>query len=487
LNTLIQSPAFAGYRVSIVTTCGKSKLRRALTVSLFVLAILGLWTFTAATSRSAAVLRQYDTSVFAANVFVTYVAILACYVSLSPRRWKQRTKNAILNVVTIVIMFTLVELPAVLGWFDYRRLFAPDKMLGGTGPHNKIVEPQLYHHRPSYDRFSSAEPGDSVVMLGVGSKKLYEAEYIYDRYGFRNDRDLEQAPVVLLGDSFIEGYKVTQSKIVSTRLSQRLGVDVSNLAQCGYGPDSQLAVLQLLALDLSPSIVVWFFCEENDLYNYEAAKRGWDDYVREFNSFKARSFLQNFLLCTNLQAKCLYRRMTNRAVQYSATLLTPDSDSGATMYFLHRPSPMTKMKLTRLKEYRHILLEARSVCDQNNITLLLVHIPMKFRCYHNLVSFPEASNVSRWALNDVPERIGQLCEASGVHYLDLTPVLSEAAEKGSLVYFLDDAHWTEAGHQVAAQRIAEFISGNGWLENDSSSPDGSPDPVRRQSKIERGE
>ncbi len=470
-----------------MTTCGKSKFRRTLTASLFVLAILGLWTFTAVTSRSSAVLRWYDTSVFAANVFVTYVAILACYVSLSPRRWKHRVKNAILNVVTIVMMLTLIELPAVLDWFDYRRLFAPHKMLGGTGPHNKILEPQLYHHRPPYDRFSSAEPGGSVVMLGVRSKKLYEAESIYDRHGFRNDRDLEQAPVVLLGDSFVEGYRITQSKIVSTQLSQLLGVDVSNLAQCGYGPDSQMAVLQLLALDLSPSIVVWFFCEENDLYDYEASKRGWDDYVREFNSFKARSFVQNFLLCTNLQAKYLYRRMTNRAVQYSATLLTHDSDSDATMYFVNRPLPLTEMKLTRLKEYRWILLEAKSICDQNNITLLLVYIPMKFRCYHNLVSFPEASNVSRWTLNDVPERIGQLCAAAGVHYLDLTPVLREAAEKSSLVYFLDDAHWTEAGHRVAAQRIAEFISGNGWLKNDSSSPDGSLGNVRWQSKIERGE
>lgn len=82
-------------------------------------------------------------------------------------------------------------------------------------------------------------------------------------------QDLEKATVVLLGDSFIEGYKVTQEEIVSNQLSQLIDVEVSNLGQSDYGPEHELAVLYQIGLDLEPSVVVRFFFEGNDLYDLD--------------------------------------------------------------------------------------------------------------------------------------------------------------------------------------------------------------------------
>ena len=90
---------------------------------------------------------------------------------------------------------------------------------------------------------------------------IYVADHQYDRNGYRNDRDLDRAPIVLIGDSFLEGYKITQAELLSNKLADIMGEDVANLAQAGYGPQNQLDVLRDIALGLEPRIVVWVFFE----------------------------------------------------------------------------------------------------------------------------------------------------------------------------------------------------------------------------------
>jgi phospholipase/lecithinase/hemolysin len=52
----------------------------------------------------------------------------------------------------------------------------------------------------------------------------------------------------------------------------------------------------------------------------------------------------------------------------------------------------------------------------------------------------------------------EFCAGAGISFLDLTPALEEAAASGRAVYFADDAHWNAAGHEIAAQQLAEFLA-----------------------------
>jgi len=52
----------------------------------------------------------------------------------------------------------------------------------------------------------------------------------------------------------------------------------------------------------------------------------------------------------------------------------------------------------------------------------------------------------------------ELCEAAGIPFLDTTSVLQQRVESGENVYFPDESHFNELGHQLVADALAEFLS-----------------------------
>jgi hypothetical protein len=88
-----------------------------------------------------------------------------------------------------------------------------------------------------------------------------------DSRGFRNRREMEQADIVLIGDSYIEGHYVSDEQTCAEVLDRLTGLSVANLGVAGYGSLQELEVLQHYALSLNPRLVAWFFFEGNDLYD----------------------------------------------------------------------------------------------------------------------------------------------------------------------------------------------------------------------------
>src|SRR5205823_13062293 len=87
--------------------------------------------------------------------------------------------------------------------------------------------------------------------------------------GFRNVRDLREAKVVVLGDSFVEGGLVAADNLMTATLERLLGCNVANLGQSAYGPQQELAVLKRYAGPLRPRLCIWTFYEGNDLEDVE--------------------------------------------------------------------------------------------------------------------------------------------------------------------------------------------------------------------------
>ena len=119
-----------------------------------------------------------------------------------------------LSVAAIVLAAALVELPALVGLVDYRRVLVP-RCMGGSGPHNRQLDPELVYRHLPHDHFVHQQVGDSTAGLAIPGARRYRAECRCDANGFRNAKDLRQADVVLLGDSFVEGYNVTQEAILA--------------------------------------------------------------------------------------------------------------------------------------------------------------------------------------------------------------------------------------------------------------------------------
>jgi hypothetical protein len=94
--------------------------------------------------------------------------------------------------------------------------------------------------------------------------------FIADEHGFNNPAGVHQpdAPVVVVGDSFVHGYCVPPDRTISALLDAQFPGTL-NLGLAGAGPLTELAALREYAAPLRPALVVWAYFGENDLRELE--------------------------------------------------------------------------------------------------------------------------------------------------------------------------------------------------------------------------
>ena len=431
---------------------------RAFVVSVL-LAVVAFWLLMSLEGES------YSFDSLFLKILVTFPASLLCYVVWDLSQWKPRAARAVFCVATLSTTLFLVEVPAIFGWVDYRTLLG-SKIVGGEGPQNRKFDRELIFHRPPLDHFTARTPGDLTVGLGVATNRRYEAEYRYDANGFRNPPDLRQADVVLLGDSFVEGYHTRKDETTGAELGRLLDVPVANLGQVDYGPAQSLVVLNKFAFAYRPKVVVWFFFEGNDLRDlehYKSVQANWQQVLDKDKAFWRRSFLRNARELLTFNIDLLHTEDTplarRRSVMLSGKGLSGEGEKQAGLtYFGMIPQALTDRDLELLKQTGDILREAKTACDQHGVRFLVVNVPMKFRVYGPLCEIPEGSDMATWRLNDLPDRLANICQAEGIEFIDLTVTLSKAAAEGVHVYLPDDGHWSKQGHATVAEEIADAVS-----------------------------
>lgn len=341
-----------------------------------------------------------------------------------------------------------LEAVAAVGLVDYRRVLATtdDPRLN---PQNLPDPERSYRHRPGLHA-AGATFGNVASAWRVPGAPRYPFDVRFDRHGFRNAQDLEQADVAVVGDSFVEGGLVAADELLTAELARLRGVTVANLGQCGYGPREELAVVRRFALPLRPRAVVWTFYEGNDL----------DDLRRP--ATPARDPFLERCFSTNL-ARALGRIVTVAPDPRVASCFGRLGD--ARLYFPEPAGPLDIADRDALDRLRPILDAARADCRDAGADLLIAFVPTSFRVLGPLCRFDADSPCARWAPSDLPARLRDLVAGlgPGVEFLDLTPCLRRAAEAGPLPYFADDTHWTPAGHRAVARAIADRVGTSGLL------------------------
>lgn len=450
-------------------------LHARLTAVLILAAVAAVWAATIGPAGGPQVgLGRYSTVQLAANCLLWLPALLACYVVLGGQAWKRRTARAGLCLAGVLLAVVLVELPAALGLLDYRTLLFP-RLSGGPGPDHLRRDGELvFRHLPygSNDQVVTEQPGSSP-----GGGEQVKIECRFDRHGFRNPADLDAAELVLIGDSFVEGFKVPQPQTSAAELRRILPAEVCNLGHDDYGPPQELIVLRRYGLPLSPRVVVWFFFEGNDLLDLEdhrAATTGWQGLLTRGDGMAARGFCLNALKRLDLWMAPLRWRDPGLLRDFSARLLPEIGDGRVVMhfggYYGWGQAELSPRELELWAKAQDVLEQARSLCREAGVELLLVNIPTKFRVYRDLCVPTDDGRPGCWKLSDLPDRLRQWSAAAGVEYLDLTAALTSAARRGPLVYFADDGHWTRHGHAIAASQVAQVIRRAGWLDADPASP-----------------
>jgi len=446
---------------------GKSRhVRRALAL-LSLLAIATLWWQAASDKSANKIFGIYSMRAFATLVVMSYILLWSIYVLIGRDTTVRKVARAVLTTITLVVLGFFLELPAAFNFIDYRRIISPPQSFLITNvkpwdsPGNVLDDELVYIRRPHQTIVGEAD-GDLVNWLGISTSQRYHVNITYDSRGFRNDRDIDKAPLALIGDSFVEGVLVPHNNLVSTQLSNAFGVEVANLGQSGYGPQQELIVLRRFGVKLSPKVVVWMFFEGNDLLDvprYEGLLANRKQISHDRNSLLQRSFLRNVLYTIAGYTAPRVNKGTSEARKRSGQL----KKTGETLYFAYAGTDLSQEELLSLKTAQDCLLKAQRLSEESGAKLLLAYVPTKYRVYRDFCNFPQDGYVRTWKLNDLPSQFESWSKDHGIAFIDLTSALRKSAAEGNLVYFPDDGHWNSNGQTVVAQTLEQFIRSGGWL------------------------
>lgn len=364
-------------------------------------------------------------------------------------------------VISLSVIFVLcvLEIPAAINFVNYGRVIGP-AALDRFAATNK-GDPDLLHIHPPHSHFTGESRGGNITSgfrIPQSEMSLYQWDVGYDRNGFRNDVDLENADIAVIGDSFVEEITIPSTQLITSLLSKLQGQVVANLGQYGYGPLEELAVLKRFALPLHPHTVAWMFFEGNDLkdvIHYRGATAELRKAPHFWSAFWDRSFTYNALTQVYEQFK---RASKPLGIKRSGIFETSNGDK-RTVYFVYSSPGLSKNDLSALEETVGTLAAAHRLCVAQRARLIFVFIPTKFRVLRKFCQFPPQSECRNWAVNDLPEylRKALMSISSEIGYLDLTPVLQDAAKGGILPYYPDDDHWSPEGHKIAAETIRAYL------------------------------
>ncbi|MCB0320685.1 MAG: hypothetical protein KDD60_07130 [Bdellovibrionales bacterium] len=373
--------------------------------------------------------------------------------SLKPISSIKRVK-LLLALFGVTIAFLLLEMLALTRLVDYRAVFHTEDPTPWGHPSNRL-DPALIHIRKPNIVLDGVQPsGDIGFYYDIPEPTSYPYHATYDQDGFRNETDLSSAPIVVLGDSFVESLLTSSSEHFITLTSKALQLPIRNLGQLWYGPQQELEVLRRYTIPHQPKIVVWAFFEGNDLTDYlryERMMHTWPALQSKLESYVDRSLLKNSL-------RAIRRKLQGEITKSPAdfALCSRSQKQRVPLYFyydeIYRSSPIEHALL----ETKRIIEQAASETRSIGAKFMFVFIPSKSRVYRPLCNPDSPQPVNGWLEHELRTLItAKIPEAT---YMDLTPALQEAARSASpLLYFVDDTHWSTAGHAVVADEISRAL------------------------------
>lgn len=386
------------------------------------------------------------------NALSAYLLAWALYGMFGQVSLPEAGTRFLLTTGSLLFCWVLAEGAVLIDLVDYRALFGSYE--SGTAlsvAGRRFDKELLWRHDPHY-QYETPYQGNIGAALCIPPDPARTVAVQYDRNGFRNARDLESAEIVVIGDSYMEGYFTRDDNLITTRLSELRGKSVANLGHAGYGPQQELTVLRRFGLPLAPKTVIWAFFEGNDFSDAEK----YDERVLRSGS----GWWQDFWfrsLSRNVSA-LLFRSDRQCTPDDSLKELRADfhdtTHRATTVFFAS--AEVERISDQTLRKAVVPLIEAAKLCRERNIRFLVAFVPEKFRVYHDLDNVSLTTDAIRqWRVSDLPNQMQRLLAEldPGIEYVDLTPALKTASRTGIPTYLPDDTHWTDEGNRVAAEAI----------------------------------
>jgi hypothetical protein len=357
-----------------------------------------------------------------------------------------------------------------------------------------------YHYVPGYKTEGmwdpadprTANPGNETRPTGRSDAFLYKFQT--DEKGFPNDeyKERDQYDIVVTGDSFTIR---TAPKTWIESLRDLTGMSVLTLGAPSWGPLNETEAIKQYGLDKKPKWVAVMYFEGNDLFNTEqylerrATGMSWKEY--DFS----QASLGDQLITPHLIDYALKKVLppaTPAPLEYRYPV-TASTEAGPIPMVLKdfHLLPMsadsdTMAKSDEFAAIKQSLVEMKQQVEAQGGHFLLVYVPSKEHVYWSRIWDPtdvnhilersvtvklsegdhghfewEPQYLSYDAFNanhNAQEKLlTDFAQATGIEFLNLTPTFWEQAIKRGELYHYADPHWNQAGNDLAAQTIADYI------------------------------
>jgi hypothetical protein len=296
------------------------------------------------------------------------------------------------------------------------------------------------------------------------SKACFKLEYRSNSWGARDrERGLKSSSsrVVVLGDSFVEGFGIAREQRFTDILEQRTGMEHLNFGTSGhFGPTQYSLLYQHLASRFEHDRVIVGILPNNDFKDddYERGKRKYSShyrpyYVGSYPDYRLVYYREDLdLPRVKLWPKYVQgwlREFTymGRAYEYMKALqrhaeaeqevapARPRSGRVGSRYydFSDREFDLMRYSLERI---------VRLAGDRKVL----------------FVTFPRSMDFMRYRQDGPPplaRRLGELADSIGAQYLDLLPLMAAGGQDYSEYFLSCDDHWNGHGNSTAADFIQQ--------------------------------
>ena len=400
---------------------------------------------------------------------------------------------------SVVLIFAVCEI--------FARVFYVEPQ---TGMHRLLMQhDELLGWKKIPNNIGTHVTDEFQTRIRTNSKGTRGPEYPY----VDDEADLR---IVVLGDSFAEGYTVEFEDLFSEILRYELNreidgqVDVINLGTAGYSTDQELLLFQTEGKRYQQHLTLLMFYENDVWFNSQ------DKFIRGYKPLF--EFDRNELRLTNFpvpkpEERYVEKHFTNepvngrtqeeagalqrmkRLVRIYSSFYRFVSDRIKNSHVLYTwamtlglaekpvraaadtwlPDEFRIWKVPIDEEIRQaweitegLIGELKREVEAAGSQLIISYIPNKASASDDMW----AATMRKYGLRDEDWRLDQprialeaFCERNGIGFLDLTPRFrleaKSLAGESSKLYFEADPHWNVHGNRLAGELIADFIKKNG--------------------------
>ncbi len=432
-------------------------------------------------------LGRYSLGHFTIALFIIPIAAASLYLTWVNEKNEKARKFKVF-AVTISILLALIVADTAA------RLM--------TSPKRYVEEETYFHRPPNTAQTGTARDVPEEAFLYPRTPPGYpDIQYTLttDKRGFRNKTDLEQYDVVVLGDSFAEGSKVTDEDAWPALLAKKTEQTIYNLGMSSGHPGTYLETLRQFGPQLSPKTVICLLCEGNDFRdeNYRKKNSIGQNVEDYFKRSPVRRGIQQILIrCfaskpplpgpdspTNAAKWVQTTGKTLAAVSW-LPVAVPEGPNGK--YYTFKVKSLLEHFVTEqeflrpggVKKTFAALRSINGLCREKGIRLIIAYAPDKPHLLLPLITEivpPEHVRAfMELKQNDLPppenlyetllprlelqeSAVREFCRTESIEFVSLTQPLRKAIAEGTQAYFTYDQHWTPLGHVIVAETISQHL------------------------------